>query len=192
MAVLALLILSLAPQDAETLVRAADIKFKDRDIEGALADYGRAIQVDARCAPAYYGRGQIRANKGQLPEAEADYTKAVEIDPKFAKAWFGRALLRTYTNNEPGAMADFTKAVTTKAPLKNAEPVETTTNGISPTAKSSSSSLRLIGCGSESEVSAHRGLGELGLGPLRLIGSVIHQCRSVVQPDWELVPVSDR
>src|SRR5258705_132631 len=100
MAVLALLSPTLAPQDAETLVRAADIKFKDRDIEGALADYGRAIQVDSRCAPAYYGRGQIRANKGQLPEAEADYTKAVEIDPKFAKAWFGRALLRTYTNNE--------------------------------------------------------------------------------------------
>jgi tetratricopeptide (TPR) repeat protein len=111
MPVLALLILSLALQDAETLVRAADIKFKDRDMDGALADYGRAIQVDSRCAPAYFGRGQIRSNRGQLAEAEADYTKAVEIDPKFAKAWFGRGLLRSYTNNEPGAMTDFTKAV---------------------------------------------------------------------------------
>jgi tetratricopeptide (TPR) repeat protein len=111
MPVLALLILSLAPQDAETLVRSADIKYKDRDIAGALADYSRAIEVDSRCAPAYFGRGQIRANKGQLPEAEADYTKAIESDPKFAKAWFGRGMLRTYTNNEPGALADFSKAV---------------------------------------------------------------------------------
>ena len=107
MRVLALLILSLSAQDAETLVRSADIKYKDRDIAGALADYSRAIDLDSRCAPAYFGRGQIRANKGQLPEAEADYTKAVESDPKFAKAWFGRAMLRTYTNNENGALADF-------------------------------------------------------------------------------------
>ena len=111
MQVLALLILSLAAQDAETLVRSADIKYKDRDVAGALADYSRAIEVDSRCAPAYFGRGQIRANKGQFPEAEADYTRAVESDPKFAKAWFGRAMLRTYTNNETGALADFGKAV---------------------------------------------------------------------------------
>ena len=111
MPILALLILALAPQDAETLVRMADLKYKERDIAGANADYSRAIEVDPRCAPAYFGRGQIRANKGQFPEAEADYTKAVESDPKFAKAWFGRGMLRTYNNNEAGALADFTKAV---------------------------------------------------------------------------------
>jgi tetratricopeptide (TPR) repeat protein len=111
MLILALLALALPPQDVDTLVRAADIKYKDRDIAGALADYSRAIEMDPRCAPAYFGRGQIRSNKGQLPEAEADYTKAVESDPKFAKAWFGRGMIRTYSNNEAGALADFTKAV---------------------------------------------------------------------------------
>lgn len=111
MQVLALLFFSLAAQDAETLVRAADIKARERDIAGALADYSRALELDPKCAPAWFGRGQIRANKGLLPEAEADYTKAIESDPKFAKAWFGRGLLRTYTNNEAGALADFGKAV---------------------------------------------------------------------------------
>jgi lipoprotein NlpI len=111
MLVLATLILAALAQDAETLVRMGDIKYKDRDIPGALADYSKAIEVDSRCAPAYYGRGQIRANKGQFAESEADYTKAVENDPKFAKAWFGRGMLRTYSNNEAGALADFSKAV---------------------------------------------------------------------------------
>ncbi len=111
MQVLATLIFALAAQDAETLVRSGDIKAKERDLQGAVADYTRAIDLDPRCAPAYFGRGQIRANKGQFPEAEADYTKAVESDAKFAKAWFGRAMLRTYTNNEAGALTDFSKAV---------------------------------------------------------------------------------
>ena len=53
-------------QDAETLVRRAELKLKDRDIEGAAADFSQAIQRDSRCAPAWYGRAQIRANKGQI------------------------------------------------------------------------------------------------------------------------------
>lgn len=105
---LAVLVLA---QDSETLVRRAEIKYKERDIEGALADYTQAIQVDSRCAPAYFGRAQIRANKGQMESAQADYTRAVEIDPKFAKAWFGRGMLRTYNNDPEGALADYTKAV---------------------------------------------------------------------------------
>jgi tetratricopeptide (TPR) repeat protein len=106
----ALMLMALA-QDAETLVRRGDLKYKDRDIEGAAADYSQAIQVDPRCAPAYFGRAQIRANKGQMEAAQADYTKAVESDPKFAKAWFGRGMLRTYNNDPDGALADYTKAV---------------------------------------------------------------------------------
>lgn len=98
-------------QDSETLVRRAEIKLKDRDIEGALADFTQAISADPRCAPAYFGRGQIRANKGQFDQAIADYSKAVESDPKFAKAWFGRGMVKTYNNDAEGALADFTKAV---------------------------------------------------------------------------------
>ena len=92
MQILAAVMVLVLAQDSETLVRRAEIKLKDRDIEGAAADFSAAIQQDSRCAPAYYGRGQIRANKGLFDQAIADYTKAVESDPKFAKAWFGRGM----------------------------------------------------------------------------------------------------
>ena len=78
MQILGALILMVLAQDVETLVRRAELKLKDRDIEGAAADFSQAIQQDPRCAPAYYGRGQIRANKGQMDAALMDYTKAVE------------------------------------------------------------------------------------------------------------------
>src|SRR5262245_36020217 len=87
------------PQDSETLVRRAELKLQDRDIDGAMADFTHAIAVDSRCAPAYFGRGQIHANKGRFDQAVADYTKAVESDAKFAKAWFGRGMVRTYNND---------------------------------------------------------------------------------------------
>lgn len=111
MSLLAALAMLLLAQDSETLVRRAEIKLKERDIEGALADFTQAIAVDARCAPAYFGRGQIRANKGQMDAAILDYTKAVESDPKFAKAWFGRGMVKTYGGDADGALADYTKAV---------------------------------------------------------------------------------
>jgi tetratricopeptide (TPR) repeat protein len=111
MHILSALMMAVLWQDAETLVRRAEIKLQDRDIEGALADFSSAISADSRCAPAYFGRGQIRANKGQFEQALADYSKAIESDAKYAKAYFGRGMLRTYTNDPDGALGDFTKAV---------------------------------------------------------------------------------
>jgi tetratricopeptide (TPR) repeat protein len=111
MQILGALFFMLLTQDVDTLVRRAELKYKERDIDGAVADYTQAIALDSRCAAAYFGRGQIHANKGQMQAAQADYSKAVECDPKFAKAWFGRGMLRTYTNDPEGALADFTKAV---------------------------------------------------------------------------------
>ena len=59
MHILSALVLVLLTQDSETLVRRAEIKLQDRDIEGAAADFTQAIAVDSRCAPAYFGRARL-------------------------------------------------------------------------------------------------------------------------------------
>src|SRR6516225_6912696 len=111
MSPLALLVLAFGIQDSASLVRSAEYKYKTRDVEGALADYERAISVDPGCAAAYAGRGQIRVNKGELEKGLADYTKSIELDPKQSKVFFSRAILRTYRGDEEGALADYTKAL---------------------------------------------------------------------------------
>jgi len=54
------------------------------DLDGALADYSRAIELDPKYAPAYYNRGIAKNAKGDLDGAIADYNRAVELDPKLS------------------------------------------------------------------------------------------------------------
>jgi len=64
--------------------------------------------VDARCAPAYYGRGQIRGPQGASFPSEGGLHEGVEIDPSSAKGiWSAAPCLRPLHDNEPGAMAGF-------------------------------------------------------------------------------------
>ncbi|HXX93282.1 MAG TPA: tetratricopeptide repeat protein [Planctomycetota bacterium] len=101
----------LFPQEAEGFLKSAEYKQQQRDAEGALADFTRALEMNPKLAAAWYGRGVLLSNKGQLDRALADYSKAIEADPKFAKAYFSRAILRSYRNDDEGALADYGKAV---------------------------------------------------------------------------------
>jgi tetratricopeptide (TPR) repeat protein len=80
------------------------------DLDGAIADYNKAIGIDPRHATAYYNRGIARKAKGDLDGAIADYTKAIEIDPRRA-AYHNRGLARKAEGDLDGAIADYTKAI---------------------------------------------------------------------------------
>jgi len=54
------------------------------DLDRALADYTKAIELDPKDAYAYYNRGLHYRAKGDLDHAIADYRKAIELDPKDA------------------------------------------------------------------------------------------------------------
>jgi tetratricopeptide (TPR) repeat protein len=89
----------------------AEIKLKDRDIEGALADFTRRSRPTRAARPPTSAAARSAPTRASIDQAIADYSKAVESDPKFAKAWFGRGMVKTYNNDADGALADFTKAV---------------------------------------------------------------------------------
>lgn len=49
------------------------------DVDGAIADYTKAIEIDPRLAPAYNNRGNARRDIGDVNGAIADCSKAIEI-----------------------------------------------------------------------------------------------------------------
>ena len=63
------------------------------DLDGAFADYTKAIEIDPRNPIAYSNRGNAREDKGDLDGAIADHKKAIEVDGTFAAAYNNLAWL---------------------------------------------------------------------------------------------------
>ena len=53
----------------------------DGATDKALAELNAAIKLDAKFAPALYGRGNVYAEKGDFDKATADFTAAVKVAP---------------------------------------------------------------------------------------------------------------
>ena len=53
---------------------------KKKDLDGALADYNKTIELDPKHALAYANRGVVKALQ-QKPGAVADFDKAFSLDP---------------------------------------------------------------------------------------------------------------
>ncbi len=71
----------------------------------------KAIELDAKMATAYIGRGIVANNQNKYPEAIADFTKAITLDPKLADAYANRGISSLKLNKSPEALADFNKAI---------------------------------------------------------------------------------
>jgi tetratricopeptide (TPR) repeat protein len=64
---------------AETLVSEGDALAAFGDLESAIEKYSAAIEADARCAEAWYGRALAREKHGDVDGATGDLRKAVEL-----------------------------------------------------------------------------------------------------------------
>jgi Flp pilus assembly protein TadD len=51
------------------------------DLDGAIAQLQRAIQLSAGYAPAHYQLGEALRRKGQANAARAEFQKAITLDP---------------------------------------------------------------------------------------------------------------
>ena len=70
------------------------VEFNGRDIDAAITDYTKAIELSADFALAYYNRGLARREKNDAEGEIADYTKAIELDPQYTAAYYNRGLAR--------------------------------------------------------------------------------------------------
>ena len=99
------------PTTAADYVNRGNSKYGNRDFDGAIADYNKAIEIDPRHALAYNNRGLARGVKGDLDGAIADYNKTIEIDPHYSQAYFNRGKARDDKGDHDGAIADYTKVI---------------------------------------------------------------------------------
>jgi tetratricopeptide (TPR) repeat protein len=81
------------------------------DLDGAIADYTKAIELEPRFAKSWCNRATSRDLKGDLDGAIADYSRALELDPRLANAWGGRGETRRVKGDLEGSLADGTRAI---------------------------------------------------------------------------------
>jgi Flp pilus assembly protein TadD len=80
------------------------------DLDRAISDFDRAIEISPACFIAYLSRGVAFFRKGQLDRASSDYDEAIRLDPEYTNAYFGRCLIRERRGDLSGAISDCTKA----------------------------------------------------------------------------------
>ena len=81
------------------------------DLDGAIADFTKAIEINPDYAIAYNNRGQALRAKGDLAGAIADFSTAIELTPNFAAAFANRGAAKRANHDLEGAIADCTKAI---------------------------------------------------------------------------------
>jgi tetratricopeptide (TPR) repeat protein len=99
------------PKDAEGFVQRASARGFNGDLNGAIADFGRAIELDPKLTSAYYHRGIARLEKGEFDAAIGDLNRAIELSPNTSDYYSDRGLAKLRKDDNDGAIADFTRAV---------------------------------------------------------------------------------
>ncbi len=69
------------------------------DLDNALIDINKALEIDSGKANSYYVRGNIYQQKGNLDDALNDYLKAVDLNPEFIDAIMKCAIIYGKQNN---------------------------------------------------------------------------------------------
>ncbi|MEP7352268.1 MAG: tetratricopeptide repeat protein, partial [Acidobacteriota bacterium] len=72
---------ALRPQDAEGYIERGNSHLAMEEVQDALNDAGRAIQLNPKLAAPYSLRGAVLRKLGRYPEAVKDLTQAVQLSP---------------------------------------------------------------------------------------------------------------
>ena len=99
---------------AEDFFTSAQAKQAKGDLDGAIADYTRVIEINPnnpKYAVAYDDRGIAKQAKGDLDGAIADCTRAIELNPKYANAYNNRGSFKGIKGDVVGAIADVNRAI---------------------------------------------------------------------------------
>jgi tetratricopeptide (TPR) repeat protein len=99
------------PKDAAGFVQRASARGFNCDLNGAIGDFSRAIELDPKSVSAVYNRGIARLQKGDYDGAIGDLTRAIELSPNTADYYNDRGLAKLRKGDDDGAIADFTRAI---------------------------------------------------------------------------------
>ncbi len=89
----------------------AKSKFDLEDIDGAIDDFSKAIELHPNSPHSYNNRGFANIHLNDLEEALDDFNKAIELDPNYENGYFNRGGVKAYLDDFDGALDDFNKII---------------------------------------------------------------------------------
>ncbi|MBK8609204.1 MAG: tetratricopeptide repeat protein [Chitinophagaceae bacterium] len=113
-------LISVSAQTAGDLIEMGNSKYSNKDYEGALADYDKAVELDANNIFAYYNRGNVKNRLKNYDGAIADYSKAIEINPEYFKAYLSRGNARYNQQKMDEAKTDYNVVIAKDSANKTA------------------------------------------------------------------------
>jgi tetratricopeptide (TPR) repeat protein len=81
------------------------------EIDAAIADFDKAIQLDSKRASTFSNRGIARTLKGDLAQATEDFSESIRIDPNYARAYHNRGLAWSARGEPNRAIEDYSAAL---------------------------------------------------------------------------------
>ncbi|WP_445249862.1 tetratricopeptide repeat protein [Microcoleus sp. OTE_8_concoct_300] len=98
-------------QKAEELYNQGVYRYYVRDLEGAIAAFNQALEIDPKFQSAWNGLGNALYSLSRHSEAIAAFEKALEIDPKSQIVWNGLGVTLEDLGHYSEAIAAFEKAL---------------------------------------------------------------------------------
>jgi len=100
-----------APSSVTILLNRAKVKMGTGNIESALSDYQRVIELDSLVPTPYFYRGIYELNRGDYAAAALDFNKLNDIAPDSYESNLAMATLYSATGNEKKAIPFYNKLI---------------------------------------------------------------------------------
>jgi tetratricopeptide (TPR) repeat protein len=105
---------ALSAQSASALVTSGLDKYRDGNMDGAVADFTKALELNPSYIGAYNNRGLAKSAQGNFDGAIADYSAAIKLKPAYVEAYFNRGTAEFFQGNFDAAITDYTKTLELK------------------------------------------------------------------------------
>lgn len=87
------------------------LAFKEKNYEGAVIAYNKALMIDPTYTKARYNRAKARLRTKEFGKAIGDFNKVIEQDPKHKNALVYKAYAFMQLKKYPGAIATYNKVL---------------------------------------------------------------------------------
>ena len=107
-----------APQTAQDYLKSGTAHWQSGNIDAALADVNKALELNSNYVDALFLRAALRARKGDTPGVLADYNKIIELVPSALGVeviYHNRSMIRLQRKDVDGALDDLNKAISINA-----------------------------------------------------------------------------
>ncbi len=100
-----------SPHKERPYINRAKAYYDQGNVDRAMADYNRAIELNTDDELAYTDRGFLYTQQGNSAKAMSDFDKAIKINPVYPMAYYDRGLAFEAQKNVSQAFNSFTKAI---------------------------------------------------------------------------------